>query len=48
MWSPADPFVIVADGRCPFIIEGLLALMDLIDRLGFPADSNDAVKRIML
>jgi hypothetical protein len=43
---PADPFVVVADGRCPFIIEGLLALADLIGRLGSPAGSNDAVKRI--
>ena len=44
---PADPFVVVADGRCPFTIEGLLALADLIDRLGFPAGSDEAVKRIM-
>ncbi len=43
---PADPFVVVADGRCPFIIEGLLALADLIDGLGSRADGNDAVKRI--
>ena len=43
---PADPFVVVADGRCPFIIEGLLALADLIDLLRFQADGNDAVKRI--
>ena len=31
--SPADPFVVIADGRCPFTTDGLLAVADLIDRL---------------
>lgn len=31
---PADPFVVIADGRCPFtVVDGLLALADLIGRL---------------
>ena len=28
--SPADPFVVIADGRCPFTTDGLLAVADLI------------------
>jgi hypothetical protein len=43
---PADPFVVVADGRCPFTAGGLLALADLIDRLRSRLDSDKAVKRI--
>jgi hypothetical protein len=31
--APADPFVVIADGRCAFTTGGLLALADLIDRL---------------
>jgi Family of unknown function (DUF5372) len=31
--APADPFAVIADGRCPFTINGLLALADLISRL---------------
>jgi Family of unknown function (DUF5372) len=30
---PAGPFVVVADGRCPFTLGGLLALAELIDGL---------------
>jgi hypothetical protein len=48
-WSdaaPVDPFVIVAEGRCPFTTEGLLALADLIDRLRAQRDDDEAVKRI--
>jgi Family of unknown function (DUF5372) len=30
---PADPFTVIADGRCPFTAECLLALADLIGRL---------------
>ena len=30
--SPADPFTVIADGRCPFTTDGLLAVADLIDR----------------
>ena len=33
MSCAADPFVVIADGRCPFTAGGLLALADLIDRL---------------
>ncbi len=43
---PAGPFVVIADGRCPFTVDGLLALADLIGRLrSMPADGA-AVKRI--
>ena len=45
--APADPFVVIADGRCPFTTAGLLALADLIDRLRSQPDSDEAVKRIM-
>ena len=31
--APADPFMVIADGRCSFTTGGLLALDDLIDRL---------------
>ncbi len=44
--APADPFVVVAGGRCPFTIEGLLGLADLIDRLGSQREGDAAVKRI--
>ena len=30
--AAADPFVVVAAGRCPFTTEGLLAVADLVDR----------------
>ena len=43
---PADPFAVIADGRCPFTIDGLLALADLIGQLrSLPAD-DAAVKGI--
>jgi hypothetical protein len=35
-WTDAvteDPFVVVAAGRCPFRVEDLVALGDLVDRL---------------
>jgi hypothetical protein len=44
--APADPFVVVAGGRCPFTTEGLLALAGLIDRFRSQADGDKAVKRI--
>jgi Family of unknown function (DUF5372) len=46
--APADPFVVIAAGRCPFTTAGLLALADLIDRLRSQLDarSGEAVKRI--
>jgi hypothetical protein len=31
--APADPFVVIAAGRCPFTTDDLLAVADLIDRL---------------
>jgi Family of unknown function (DUF5372) len=45
--AAADPFVVIADGRCPFTTGGLLALGDLVDRLRSLAASGEAVKRIM-
>ena len=45
--ASADPFVVIADGRCPFTVGGLLALADLIDRLRSQPGSGEAVKRIM-
>ena len=42
----ADPFVVVADGRCPFTIGGLLALADLADQLRSLAASGEAVRQI--
>jgi hypothetical protein len=44
--APADPFVVIADGRCPFTTGGLLALADLIDRLRSLPASGGAVKQI--
>jgi hypothetical protein len=41
-----DPFVVIAEGRCPFTAAGLLGLADLIDRLRAQLDSDEAVKRI--
>lgn len=31
--DPVDPFVVVAAGRCPFRVEDLVAVADLIDVL---------------
>jgi len=42
-----DPFVVMAAGRCPFTIDGLLALADLLDGLRVQQDSTEAVKKIM-
>ena len=44
--APADPFMVIAAGRCPFTTGGLLAVADLIDRLRSQPDSDKAVKRI--
>jgi Family of unknown function (DUF5372) len=44
--APADPFTVIAAGRCPFTTGGLLALADLIDRLRSQPGSDEAVKRI--
>jgi hypothetical protein len=43
----ADPFVVVAAGRCPFTIDGLLAVADLIDRFRARRDGDRVVKTIM-
>jgi hypothetical protein len=43
---PADPFVVIAAGRCPFTAAGLLGLADLIDRLRSQRAGDQAVKRI--
>jgi hypothetical protein len=45
--APADPFTVIADGRCPFTTEDLLALAGLIDGLRGQADRRRAVKKIM-
>jgi Family of unknown function (DUF5372) len=41
-----DPFVVIAEGRCPFTMTGMLGLADLIDRLRAQPDGDEAVKRI--
>ena len=43
---PADPFVVVAAGRCPFTAEGLLAVADLVDRSCQQRDAGRDVKTI--
>ena len=43
---PADPFVVIAAGRCPFAAVGLLGLADLIDRLRSQRAGDQAVKKI--
>ena len=44
--ASADPFVVIAAGRCPFTIGGLLVLADLIDWLRSQPGSGEAVKQI--
>ncbi|HEX9496853.1 MAG TPA: DUF5372 family protein [Mycobacterium sp.] len=44
--APVDPFVEIADGRCPFTTAGLLALADLVDRVRSQPDRAGAVKQI--
>jgi hypothetical protein len=44
--APVDPFVVVADGRCPFTTADLLALADLIDRLRSQRDRSGVVREI--
>jgi Family of unknown function (DUF5372) len=43
---PADPFVVIAAGRCPFTAAGLLGLADLTGRLRSQRAGDQAVKRI--
>ena len=42
----ADPFVVIAAGRCPFTTDGLLAVADLVDRFRARRDSGGDVKAI--
>jgi Family of unknown function (DUF5372) len=44
---PADSFVVVADGRCPFTASGLLALAELLGRRRSLSAGGGAVKQIM-
>ena len=44
--AAADPFAVVAGGRCPFTVDGLLALADLIGRLRSLPAADAAVKKI--
>jgi hypothetical protein len=44
--AAADPFVVVAAGRCPFTTDGLLAVADLIGRLRVRPDGDRDVKAI--
>jgi hypothetical protein len=44
--AAADPFVVIAAGRCPFTVAGLLGLADLIDRLRSQPGAGEAVKQI--
>ena len=44
--APADPFVVVAAGRCPFTLAGLLALAELADRFRAQRDGGEGVKKI--
>jgi Family of unknown function (DUF5372) len=45
--AAADPFTVIAAGRCPFTTAGLLALADLVDRLCAQQDGAEGVKKIM-
>jgi hypothetical protein len=41
-----DPFVVIAEGRCPFTTASLLGLADLIDRLRARRDGDKTVKKM--
>ena len=48
-WTDAaavDPFVVIAEGRCPFTMTAMLGLAELIDRLRTQPDDDAAVNRI--
>jgi hypothetical protein len=45
--AAADPFVVIAAGRCPFTTDDLLAVADLADRLRVRRNSSQDVKKIM-
>jgi Family of unknown function (DUF5372) len=42
----ADPFPVIAAGRCPFTIDDLLAVADLVDRFRARRDAARDVKPI--
>jgi len=42
-----DPFMVMAAGRCPFSIEGLLGLAALVDGLRSQSVRDDHVKPTM-
>jgi len=44
--AAADPFVVIAAGRCPFTTDGLLAVADLVDRLRARRHGTRDVKAI--
>ena len=44
--AAADPFVVMAAGRCAFTADGLLAVADLLDRFGAQRDGDRDVKKI--
>ena len=49
-WTDAvaqDPFVVIAEDRCPYSTAALLGLADLIDRLRSQPVRDASVKRIM-
>jgi hypothetical protein len=43
----ADPFVVIAVGRCPFTTDDLLAVADLVDRVRVLRGGSRGVKPIM-
>ena len=43
----ADPFVVIAAGRCPFTTDGLLAVAGLVDRFRARRDADGDVRVIM-
>jgi hypothetical protein len=44
--AAADPFVVVAAGRCAFTADSLLGVADLVDRFRARRDSDQPVKEI--
>ena len=44
--AEADPFVVIAAGRCPFTTAGLLAVADLVDRCRARRKGDRDVKAI--
>ena len=45
--AAADPFVVIAAGRCPFTTDDLLAVADLAERLRARREDVQGVKKIM-